>query len=95
MPPFEDDRVRIELCEVVTVKFGGPGADMVVRHAAEVWPFDDGKAKRGKPHVRLIAETRPALLRMLADWIETNNDPSLRGLIAAKGEAETKAASNG
>jgi hypothetical protein len=87
MATFDSDRVRIELCQVATVNL--ETAHLDTRHGAEVWlSGDDGKILRiRKPAVTLVDETRPALLRQIADWMEDRDDPSLSLLVSELIEA--------
>ena len=80
MSGWDSDRVRIELCAVMT--FGTEGDErgsMRSRHGADIWLSDDeGKIRKTrKPAVTLVDESRPALLRQLAAWIESRGDDSL------------------
>ena len=79
---WDSDRVRIELCDVMSID--PDMLEMAARQAAEIWLSDDqGKIRRTrKPVVTLVDETRPALLRQIADWMENKDDPSLAGLAA-------------
>jgi hypothetical protein len=88
---FDSDRVRIELCRVATVNL--ETAQLDTRHGAEVWlSGDDGKILRiRKPAVTLVDETRPALLRQIADWMEDRDDPSL-SLLVSEYRSETRQA---
>jgi hypothetical protein len=81
---WDGDRVRIELCDVMSVSFGSD-PQMAGRQAAEIRLSDDaGNILRArKPAVRLVGGSRPELLRQLADWIEANDDPALSKMAAA------------
>lgn len=89
---WDSDRVRVELCAVMT--FSLADGAMTSRHGAEIWLSDDeGKIQRTrKPAATLVAETRPHLLRMLADWMENRDDPSLSALVLETAAAETAGA---
>lgn len=76
--------VRIELS-------GGVGWDQAgnslrALETAEIWlAADDGiRINRArKPAAVMVDSDRPALLRKLADWIESQQDPALGGLAEA------------
>jgi hypothetical protein len=89
---FDSDRVRIELCDVMTIGREDGSAVLTPCQGADIWLGDgEGKIRRSrKPTISLVDETRPALLRQIADWIENRGDPSL-SLLAS----ETAAAKAG
>lgn len=72
------NRVRIELTEGFSFDPAHP--QLSPEQVAEVFLPKAGKFTAKKPAVRLIAETRPELLRTIADWMERNEDPGLAGL---------------
>jgi hypothetical protein len=78
---WDADRVRIELCQVMSFT-AGPDAQMKPQSGAEIWLSDgDGKIVRTrKPTVTITADTRPEVLRVLAAWIEQNGDGDLSQL---------------
>lgn len=84
---WDSDRVRIELCDVMSID--PETLAMTSRHAAEIWlSDDDGKIRRTrKPAALLIGDTRPDVLRQLAHWIESRDDPSLSALVLGTAEA--------
>ena len=81
---WDGDRVRIELCSVMSVSLGAD-PKMAAKQAAEIRLSDDaGNILRArKPAVTLTGESRADLLRSLADWIEANDDPGLSKMAAA------------
>jgi hypothetical protein len=87
---WDENRVRIELGQVMTVAFGAQ-PDLAITYAAEIWPFVDGKAKGRKPAARILEDSVPALLRNLADWIDEHDDPGLRFLIRRFEQAKENA----
>ena len=82
------DIVRIEL---VSTAGWTPEKGMHSYEAAEIWLADTadvGRVQRTrKPAARLVDESRPGVLRQLADWIEAKQDPALTGLADAIGQA--------
>jgi hypothetical protein len=74
---WDSDRVRIELGDAMSID--PETLEMTPLHAAEIWLSDgEGKILRTrKPSVRLVDQSRPGVLRQLADWIEARDDPSL------------------
>lgn len=84
MTAWDFDRVRIELCDAMSMgETEGGGIGMVHVQAAEIWLSDDeGRIIRTrKPSTHISFPDRPALLRYLADWIEQNDDPNLSQLV--------------
>jgi hypothetical protein len=86
MSGFDVDRVRVELCDVMSLT-----TDMGLkrRQGANIWLGDgEGGIRRSrKPHIALIDDTRAGVLRQIADWIEQRDDP---GLTAMAAEIEQK-----
>ena len=80
---WDGDRVRIELCEVMSVSLGEQPS-MAGKHAAEIRLSDAaGNILRNrKPAARLVGDSRPELLRALATWMEQHDDPGLSGFAA-------------
>ncbi len=81
MTGFDGDRVRIELCDVMTFT---ADARLEHRQGADIWLGDgEGKIRRSrKPHVTLVDDTRAGVLRQIADWVETRDDPGLTVMAA-------------
>jgi hypothetical protein len=74
---FDGNRVRIELCDVMSLTTGADPA-IKTKQAAEVWISGEYKLRAtGKPAVRLVGDSRPELLRQLAAWIEQHDDTGL------------------
>lgn len=85
---WDQDRARIELCAVMSID--RDTLEMTSRQAAEVWlSGDDGKIRRTrKPAAIVVGETRADVLRQLANWIESRDDPSLALLASETEEAQ-------
>ena len=80
---WDADRVRIELCRVMTLD--RETCQITAKHGAHIWLSDDeGKIRARKPAVSLVDESRPALLRQIAGWIESRGDDSLAGMVAER-----------
>lgn len=78
--------VRIELDQAMTFGFvvdddGQRRGSAKVVHAALIHPITNGRASR-KPAARIVADSRADVLRLLADWIDANDDDSFAALIA-------------
>ena len=86
-------RVRIELCDVMTLSTDDGDVNMTVRQGADIWLSDgNGKIQRArKPAITLVDETRAGVLRQIADWIESKEDPGLN--VMAKELAHARKAS--
>ena len=79
--------VRIEL--ISTCGWNPDTNEMTAYEAAEIWLADPltGKLKRTrKPAATLVDDSRPGVLRQLAEWIEAKDDPELKDLAAAVGQ---------
>jgi hypothetical protein len=94
MAGFDASRVRIELCDVMSL-----ASDMQLhaRQGADIWLGDgDGKIQRSrKPHISLVDDTRSGVLRQIADWIESREDPGLISMAAEIAEAKAGRARGG
>ena len=79
---FDGNRVRIELCDVMSLTVGADPSLKTVQ-AAEIWISGPYKLQAGgKPAVRLVGESRPDLLRQIAAWIEQHDDTGLSEMAA-------------
>jgi hypothetical protein len=81
---FDANRVRIELCNVMSLVIEDGAPTMRARQGAEIWLGDgEGKISRSrKPHVTLVDDSRSGLLVQIADWMGQEDDPGLSKLAA-------------
>lgn len=79
---WDSDRFRVEFGQVMIVSLGDGTADLDATYGAEIWLMEDGKVTTRKKRATIIDDSIPALLRMMADWIEENHDTGLRQLVA-------------
>ncbi len=89
MTGFDGNRVRIELCDVMS--FTGDGG-LQARQGADIWLGDgEGGIRRPrKPHISLVDDSRAAVLRQIAGWIEERADPGLTVMAAEIAEAKAR-----
>jgi hypothetical protein len=83
---WDGDRVRIELCDVMSVQQGAGGPEMAARSAAEIWLSDqEGRfTRRRKPDFRLVGGDRLEVLSQIAGWFEAHPDD--QGLVELAAE---------